>query len=131
MLFPVPCRVLSGSPLLSLARTQMGAGWVEGLLHVGGVAASPTPGIAGLASLSAAGTRKLTSMGPLRFFGGLAAMGGAVGLMVDFTTRAGYEDAFMDAGETPPHETPWFIKPNKTFARAQATSPQCDCQGFF
>ena len=88
-------------------------------------------GIAGLASLSAAGTRKLTSMGPLRFFGGLAAMGGAVGLMVDFTTRAGYEDAFMDAGETPPHETPWFIKPNKTFARAQATSPQCDCQGFF
>jgi hypothetical protein len=78
--------------------------------------------IAGLASsLSNAGTRKLNSLGPMRYFGGFAALGAVIGGVVDLTTRAGYEDAFLDSGEQPPRSTPWVIKPNKTFIMLAGT----------
>lgn len=77
--------------------------------------------IAGLASMSIAGTRKLNSLGPVRFLGGLTALGGIVGGLVDLTTRAGYEDAFLESGEAPPRTTPWVIKPNKTFIMLAGT----------
>ena len=71
--------------------------------------------IASMASMSVAGTRKLNSLGPMRFFGGFLCLGGATAVVVDLTTRAGYEDAFAESGEAPPRTTPWAIKPTKTF----------------
>ncbi len=77
--------------------------------------------IAGMASMSVAGTRKLNSLGPMRYFGGFVGLGGVTGLLVDLTTRAGYEDAFLESGEAPPSTTPWIIKPNKTFIMLAGT----------
>lgn len=77
--------------------------------------------IAGMASMSFAGTKKLNSLGPLRFFGGFVGLGGVAAVLVDLTTRAGYEDAFLESGEAPPRATPWILKPNKTFIMLAGT----------
>ncbi len=51
--------------------------------------------IAGMASMSVAGTKKLNSLGPLRYFGGFVGLGGVAAVLVDLTTRAGRLSPFL------------------------------------